>query len=265
MLSVLSPAKALDMTPPPLKVTSTQPALMTHTEELMKTTRKLSKKAIAELMHLSDDLAKLNHQRFRSFELPFNDGNAMPAAFMFNGDVYKGLEARTLNDDDLEFAQDHLLILSGLYGLLRPKDLMQAYRLEMGTKLSNPRGKSLYAFWGEHITDELNNTLAAHDDDTLVNLASNEYFKSVKVKKLDSKVVTCVFEDWKTHPDEGKVISFKAKVARGSMARWLVQERLDRREGLKDFKVGGYGFRADRSTDDKFVFSRKFVPAAAQR
>mgnify|MGYP000170667999 CR=1 FL=1 len=265
MLSVLSPAKALDMTPAPLAVASTQPALMTHTTELMKTTKKLSKKAIAELMHLSDDLAKLNHQRFRSFELPFTDDNAMPAAFMFNGDVYKGLDARSLDDGDLDFAQDHLLILSGLYGLLRPKDLMQAYRLEMGTKLQNPRGKSLYAFWGEHITDELNNALAAHDDDTLVNLASNEYFKSVKPKKLNSQIVTCVFEDWKTHPDEGKVISFKAKVARGSMARFIIQERIDRRAGLKDFNVGGYTFRDDRSSDDKYVFSRKFVPAAAQR
>ena len=163
MLLVLSPAKSLDLTPGP-RVSVTQPALMDDTESLMKTTRNLSQKKIRELMSLSDALAKLNYDRFRSFELPFTEDNALPAAFAFDGEVYKGLDARSLRGEDLAWAQDHVAILSGLYGLLRPLDLMQAYRLEMGTKLSTRRGANLYAFWGDRITEELNARLASHED-----------------------------------------------------------------------------------------------------
>lgn len=262
MLAVLSPAKSLDLSPPPVEVKSEPPALMDETQELMKTTRNLSQKKIRELMKLSEDLAKLNYDRFRSFELPFTEANAMPAGFMFNGDVYRGLDFRTLKKKDIAYAQDHLAILSGLYGLLRPTDLMQAYRLEMGTKLATRRGKTLYAFWGDRITEELNAWLKGHDDNSVVNLASNEYFKAVRPKKLDGRVVTCVFEDWKAHPDEGKVISFLAKLARGRMARFIIENRIDRVDGLKEFNVEGYAFQPKRSTDDTLTFSRKFVPIA---
>lgn len=262
MLAVLSPAKNLDTSPPPLAVKSAPPALMDETQELMKTTRNLSQKKIRELMKLSEDLAKLNFDRFRSFELPFDDDNAMPAGFMFNGDVYRGLDFRTLKKKDIQYAEKHLAILSGLYGVLRPTDLMQPYRLEMGTKLATRRGKTLYAFWGDRITEELNAWLEGHDDNSIINLASNEYFKAVKPKKLNGNVVTCVFEDWKTHPDEGKVISFLAKLARGRMARFIVENRIDRAEGLRDFNVEGYAFQKKRSTDDTLIFSRKFVPIA---
>ncbi|RZO59810.1 MAG: peroxide stress protein YaaA [Sandaracinaceae bacterium] len=259
MLLVLSPAKSLDLTPGP-RVSVTQPALMDDTESLMKTTRNLSQKKIRELMSLSDALAKLNYDRFRSFELPFTEDNALPAAFAFDGEVYKGLDARSLRGEDLAWAQDHVAILSGLYGLLRPLDLMQAYRLEMGTKLSTRRGANLYAFWGDRITEELNARLASHEDRALVNLASNEYFKAVRPKRLEGDVITCVFEDLKPGQTRN-VISFMAKHARGAMARWIIEQRVDRREGLKDFAEDRYRFQPELSTDDTLVFSRAFVPA----
>ncbi|MCP4499985.1 MAG: peroxide stress protein YaaA [Deltaproteobacteria bacterium] len=262
MLALLSPAKALDPSPPPFDVDTTSPALMTQSEVLMQTTSKLSKNQIQDLMHLSETLAKLNWDRYRSFSLPFTDSNSLPAVFTFNGEVYRGLDARSLDAKALVWAQDHLGILSGLYGLLRPLDLMQPYRLEMGTKLKNPRGKNLYEFWDTGIAHHLDKHLEGHDDKSVVNLASNEYFKSVKTNSLCAPVVTCVFEDWKTHRDEGKVISFTAKHARGLMARFMIQERIDHVEGLKDFNLARYAFRKDRSTDDKYVFSRKFIPVA---
>jgi cytoplasmic iron level regulating protein YaaA (DUF328/UPF0246 family) len=264
MLAVLSPAKNLDLTPAPISVETTQPVLMDHAAQLMKTTRNLSQKKIRELMNLSADLGKLNYDRYRSFALPFTDDNAQPAAFMFNGDVYRGLDARSLGEDDMDWAQDHVAILSGLYGLLRPKDLMQPYRLEMGTRLSTRRGKTLYSFWGDVITRGLNETVADHDDKTLVNLASNEYFRSVKPKALAGQLVTCLFEDWKKSKNEGTVISFMAKQARGAMARFIIQQRIDRAAGLKDFAHARYEFRKDRSSGDTFVFSRKFIPVAQQ-
>ncbi|MCB9597578.1 MAG: peroxide stress protein YaaA [Sandaracinaceae bacterium] len=259
MLLVLSPAKSLDLSPPPRPVPATQPALMKDTESLMKTTRNLSQKKIQELMSLSPALAKLNYERFRSFELPFTDDNALPAAFTFDGEVYKGLEARTLSDADLAWAQDHVAILSGLYGLLRPLDRMQPYRLEMGTKLSTRRGPNLYRFWGDRITDELRARLADHEDSTLVNLASQEYYKAVRPKRLPGGAVTCQFEDLKDGQTRN-VISFMAKHARGVMARWIIEQRVDRRGGLKDFAVDRYRFQPDLSTDDTLVFSRRFIP-----
>lgn len=265
MLAVLSPAKNLDLSPVSLEAPTTQPALMKDAESLMKTARGLTQTKIRELMGLSKDLAKLNYDRYRAFELPFTDDNALPAALMFNGDVYRGLRARELSDEELAWAQDHLAVLSGLYGVLRPLDLMQAYRLEMGTRLKTRRGKNLYQFWGTRVAERLDEMLADHADDTLVNLASNEYFKVVDTKAFQRPIVECVFEDWKNDPDEGKVISFMAKVARGSMARFLVTERVDRVEGLRDFAVDRYRFTPSASTDTRLVFRRKFIPASATR
>lgn len=260
MLAVLSPAKSLDHSPPPFAVPSTRPAMMKDAESLMRTARGLSQKKIRELMSLSPDLAKLNYDRYRSFEIPFDDSNALPSAMFFDGEVYRGLSARTLGADDLEWAQDHLAILSGMFGLLRPLDLIQPYRLEMGTRLKTRRGTTLYHFWGDAITKQVNEHLLDHCDPTLVNLASNEYFKSVRPKKLRGSLVTCVFEDWKDEARTPNVISFVAKRARGAMARYMITERIDRAEGLKAFDVDGYAFQPDRSTEDKFVFGRPFVP-----
>ena len=265
MLAVLSPAKNLDLSPVSIGTPTSQPEMMKDATSLMRTTRGLTQTKIRELMNLSKDLAKLNYDRYRAFELPFTDDNALPAALMFDGDVYRGLLARELSDDDLVWAQEHLAILSGLYGVLRPLDLMQAYRLEMGTRLKTRRGKNLYQFWGARVAKRLDAILAGHEDDTLVNLASNEYFKVVDRKAFKRPIVECVFEDWKEHPDEGKVISFMAKVARGRMARFVVTERVECVEGLKDFAVDRYRYEPKASTPERFVFRRKFVPVAATR
>lgn len=260
MLAVLSPAKSLNLDPVDVSVPATEPAMMKEAEMLMKTTRGLSQKKIRELMNLSADLAKLNYDRYRSFELPFDEGNALPAALTFDGDVYKGLDARSLSDEDLAWAQDHVAILSGMFGVLRPLDLVQPYRLEMGTKLPTRRGKNLYQFWGEGPAKYLRAQLEQHEDPTLVNLASNEYFKAVKPKALGLPIVECVFHDWK-QGKEPNVISFCAKRARGLMARFMIEERVDRVEGLKDFAVDRYAFQPKASSEDRLVFGRKFVPA----
>ncbi|WP_052545846.1 peroxide stress protein YaaA [Enhygromyxa salina] len=262
MLAVLSPAKKLDFSPASASVHPTTPSLMKDAESLMRTTRGLSQTKIRELMHLSADLAKLNYDRYHSFELPFGPDNAMPAALAFNGDVYRGLDARSLSATDLGWAQDKVMILSGMFGLLRPLDLIQPYRLEMGTKLATRRGRDLYQFWGSRIRELIDATLEGHPDPSLINLASNEYFKAVQAKQLNRRTITCVFEDYKQRPDEGKVISFLAKIARGTMARYIITERLDRAEGLKDFALDRYRFDAARSTDTRWIFSRKFIPVA---
>ena len=232
---------------------------MQDATNLMRTARGLTQKGIRELMNLSTDLAKLNYDRYREFELPFTPENALPASLTFNGDVYRGLDARSLAPEQLEWAQNHIAILSGLFGLLRPLDLIQPYRLEMGTRLKNRRGANLYAFWGERIAEQLAQQLAQHDDRTLINLASNEYFKAAKAKTFSIPVVECVFEDWKQHPDEGHVIGFLAKYARGLMARYIVTHSIDRADGLKDFAIDRYAFQAARSTDTRWVFARKFI------
>ncbi len=260
MLAVLSPAKKLDLTPQPLALAPTTPALMKDALSLMRTTRGLTQTKIRELMKLSPELAKLNYDRYRSFELPFTPSNATPASFAFAGDVYRGLDARTLSKADLEWAQERVLILSGLFGLLRPLDLIQPYRLEMGTRLATRRGKNLYDFWGGRVRELLASTLEGHEDPSLVNLASNEYFKAVQAKKFAGRIVHIVFEDWKEDPDEGTVISFMAKVARGMMARHIITERIDRAEGLKDFALDRYRFDGPRSTGDRWIFKRKFIP-----
>jgi cytoplasmic iron level regulating protein YaaA (DUF328/UPF0246 family) len=265
MLAVLSPAKALDFSPALVPVKPTEPTMMREASMLMRTTRGLSQKRIRELMNLSPDLAKLNYERYHSFTQPFDADNAMPAGLAFNGDVYRGLEARTLSATQLDWAQDRIAILSGLFGLLRPLDLIQPYRLEMGTRLKTRRGENLYEFWGDRIAKEIKTNLKQHDDSTLVNLASNEYFKAAKSKTLKTPVVECVFEDWKSHPDEGTVIGFLAKYARGLMARYIVTGRVDRAEGLKDFNEQRYAFQTDRSTPTRWVFARQFIPVELAR
>ena len=259
MILVISPAKALDYETPPTTTTFTQPDFLDHAAELIEVLREKSPAQIAELMSLSDPLSSLNVARYASWSRPFAPDNAKQALLAFNGDVYEGLDAKTLDDEDLAWAQDHLRILSGLYGVLRPLDLMQAYRLEMGTRLANPRGMNLYEFWGERITEELNRLLAREEDAgrerVLVNLASDEYFKSVKPKKLKGRIVTPVFEDWKG--GRYKIISFYAKRARGLMSRYVITRRIDEVDALQGFDAEGYAFAADASDADTLVFRRR--------
>ena len=259
MILVISPAKALDYETPPTTATFTQPDFLDQSAELIDILREKSPAQIAELMSLSDQLSSLNVARYASWSRPFAPDNAKQALLAFNGDVYEGLDATSLTEADLAWAQDHLRILSGLYGVLRPLDLMQAYRLEMGTRLASPRGKNLYEFWGERITDELNRLLAPEEEAgrerVLVNLASDEYFKSVKPKKLKGRIVTPVFEDWKG--GRYKIISFYAKRARGLMSRYVITRRIDEVEALQGFDAEGYAFAADASDADTLVFRRR--------
>jgi cytoplasmic iron level regulating protein YaaA (DUF328/UPF0246 family) len=259
MILVISPAKALDYETPPTTATFTQPDLLDQSAELIDILREKSPAQIAELMSLSDQLSSLNVARYASWARPFAPDNAKQALLAFNGDVYEGLDAKSLTDADLTWAQDHLRILSGLYGVLRPLDLMQAYRLEMGTRLANPRGKNLYEFWGERITEELNRLLAYEQDagrpPVVLNLASDEYFKSVKPKKLKGRIVSPVFEDWKG--GRYKIISFYAKRARGLMSRYVITNRVDEVEALRGFDAEGYAFAADASDADTLVFRRR--------
>ncbi|MER2554916.1 MAG: peroxide stress protein YaaA [Thauera sp.] len=259
MILVISPAKALDYETPPTIATFTQPELLDQSAELIDILREKSPAQIAELMSLSDQLSSLNVARYASWSRPFAPDNAKQALLAFNGDVYEGLDAKRLTEADLAWAQDHLRVLSGLYGVLRPLDLMQAYRLEMGTRLANPRGKNLYEFWGERITDELNRLLAGEEEAgrerVLVNLASDEYFKSVKPKKLKGRIITPVFEDWKG--GRYKIISFYAKRARGLMSRYVITHRIDEVEALRGFDSEGYAFAADASDTNTLVFRRR--------
>lgn len=254
MLVVVSPAKNLDFESAVPTSTYTQPALLNETEKLMEVCRTLSPADLSSLMKISDKLAMLNANRFAEFTTPFTPDNARQAMYAFNGDVYAGLDAYSLDDKAVNYAQQHLRILSGLYGLLKPLDLMQAYRLEMGTKLANPQGKDLYAFWGAKITDALNEAMAAQGDNVLVNLASNEYFKAVKKKQLDGLVVTPTFKDCKN--GQYKIISFFAKKARGLMARYIVDNQVADVEGLKEFDVDGYEYSESQSTSTELVFLR---------
>src|SRR3990167_5815865 len=254
MLIFLSPAKSLDYKTPPHIASHTQPAYLKHSETLIRQLRKLSPADIANLMDLSDPLALLNYNRYADWSLPFSPENAKQAVLAFDGDVYDGLAAKTLSDDDLGFAQQRVRILSGLYGILRPLDLMQPYRLEMGTKLANPRGNNLYDFWGERISGWLNEALAAQGDEVLLNLASNEYFSAVKRKALNARIIDTEFKDLKN--GQYKIISFYAKKARGLMARYVIKERLTDPAGLKDFNYQGYRYSAEHSKADSLVFLR---------
>lgn len=253
MLMVISPAKAMNFAAPDRVLPLTTPALKDDIAELDTVTRKLRPRDLRQLMDISDKLAELNHQRFQAFDPSVEDG--LQAAVAFNGDVYMGLAARTLDAKAFAWAQDHLRILSGLYGLLRPADAIQPYRLEMGVQLKTRRGKSLYQFWGDRISRMLNEAVEGHKDKTLVNLASQEYFGAVDLKALSIPVVTCrFFED---RGDVTKQISFMAKKARGLMARYAIDGRIDRIEGLKDFAVEGYAFQKDLSSETDWVFLRR--------
>jgi uncharacterized protein len=257
MLIVLSPAKTLDFETPPATDAHTVPDFIAHSAELVGILKRHSPAQIGKLMSISDTLAALNAERFASWTTRFSFDNAKQAILAFNGDVYEGLDAPSLKPKQLDYAQSHVRILSGLYGVLRPLDLMQPYRLEMGTKLSNPRGKDLYAFWGTTVTDALNEEIERRKAGALVNLASDEYFRAVKSKLLKAPVITPVFEDWKN--GKYKVISFYAKRARGLMARHAAVKGIRQPEKLKAFDSEGYAFDAANSSETTWVFRRKLA------
>ncbi|MEH6389135.1 MAG: peroxide stress protein YaaA [Pseudomonas profundi] len=255
MLMVISPAKTLDYETPPSTERHTLPRHLEHSKELIEILQDKSVQDIAKLMKLSDKLAALNVARYGSWSETFTTENSKQALLAFKGNVYTGLAAEDFSEADFDFAQKHLRMLSGLYGTLRPLDLMQPYRLEMGTKLANPRGKDLYAFWDERISESLNQALAEQGDDILLNLASQEYFGAVKPRALKARVIDTVFKDRKN--GEYKIISFYAKKARGLMARYVIKERVTDPEGLKDFDLDGYRFNSASSSANKLVFLRE--------
>ena len=255
MLAVLSPAKTLDLETPVPDVVATEPRFLGEAAKLAKAAAKLRPSALRKLMHISEALAELNAARFKAFTTPFTPKNARPALYTFDGDVYTGLAGPTMDAAAVDFAQDHVRILSGLYGVLRPLDLMQAYRLEMGIKLPIGRAKTLYDYWGDRIGKALADELGDHDDKTLINLASVEYFTAVDTARLPGKVLAIDFRD-----DRGSGLrfnSFAAKKARGSMARFICDEQIDEPAGLKDFKIDGYGFVGSMSDADRWCFVRK--------
>ena len=255
MLLVISPAKNLDYETPIHTRQRSQPVFLDEAASLVEDLQRQAPQQLSQLMKISDKLGVLNYDRYQQWKLPFTPDNARQALLAFNGDVYTGLDARSLVADDLKFAQQHLRILSGLYGVLRPLDLMQAYRLEMGTRFANPRGADLYAFWGPRITTALNKQLRSLGSDVLVNLASQEYFKSVQVPELRARVVTPVFKDWKG--DGFRIISFFAKKARGLMTRYVIRERITEVEQLKRFDLDGYRFNEALSSADNWTFTRR--------
>lgn len=254
MFCVVSPAKKLDYDTPLADLPHTQPVFLEDTQELHQTCKALTRADLSRLMKISEALADLNYARFQGFSTPFTEDNAKHAALAFSGDTYVGLDASSLSADDMAYAQDHFGILSGFYGLLRPLDLMQPYRLEMGTKLENPRGSSLYAFWGSQIAQRLNELTQGHEDRALINCASNEYFKAVDKKALAGPIITPVFKEIKS--GVAKTIGLMAKRARGSMARYIIQNRIDRAEGIKEFTTDGYAFQPELSTGNDWVFTR---------
>ncbi len=254
MLLLLSPAKSLDYDTPLGAQPHTAPLFVKDSKVLIDVLRQQSPQQIAELMDLSDKLSALNVARYLAWSSRATEKNARQAALAFDGDVYGGLDARSLASDELAWAQDHLCILSGLYGVLRPLDLMQPYRLEMGTPLANPVGRNLYAFWGSRISDYLNTRLRSDASPVVINLASNEYFKAVDTRALKAQVVECVFQENKG--GAYKIVSFFAKRARGLMARYATVNQLSHIDQLKDFDAEGYGFDAKASTPAKLVFRR---------
>jgi len=255
MLLLISPAKTLDYETPPNTAVHSQPEFLDDSAELIDQLKTLSPSDVSSLMSISDKLGVLNSNRFIEWRTPFTPDNSKQALLAFKGDVYEGMSADTLSKDDLNWANNHLRILSGLYGLLKPLDLMQPYRLEMGTRFNNQRGKNLYEFWGDKITEKINQEMANQKSPVLINLASNEYFKSVKPKLLKSKVITPVFKDWKN--DKYKIISFYAKKARGMMSAYIIKNRLESPSDIKEFDTAGYAFSAEQSTDNEWVFLRK--------
>ncbi|MFC0268925.1 peroxide stress protein YaaA [Kushneria aurantia] len=256
MLSVLSPAKTLDFDTPPTTEVATEPDYLEASRQLVDILRDFSPQQLSKLMKISDKLAGLNAARFAEWQTPFDRGNAKQAVLAFQGDVYTGLAAEQWDEASLEWSQEHLRILSGLYGMLRPLDLIQPYRLEMGTKLENPAGRDLYAFWRDTLTRDLDRAVQASSGDrVLINLASNEYFGAIEHNKLASEVITPVFKDAKN--GQYKVISFYAKKARGLMSAWMVHQRVTQSEQLKAFDGGGYAYRDELSDHRHWVFTRE--------
>lgn len=255
MLFLISPAKNLNEKDPAPVSDYTQPDLLADAEQLMQEVRRLAPQEIAELMHVSDKIALLNAERNAAWHTPFTPENAKQAVYLFNGDVYEGLDAASLPAGAVAYLQQHLRLLSGLYGLLRPLDLMQPYRLEMGTPFANARGKNLYEFWGDTITNLINQTLKAQNSDTVVNLASQEYFKAVNPAKLNARLITPVFKDAKN--GQYKIISFYAKRARGLMVRYAAEHAVKEAEALKNFDYEGYRFNAAASGENEWVFLRE--------
>lgn len=254
MLILLSPAK--DLAEPPVSTTkgATQPRSLDRSQVLIDKLRGYSAKRLAKLMDISPELAELNHDRYQQWSRPFTGKNARPAVFTFNGEAYRGLDVHSLDADDLRFAQFHLRILSGLYGVLRPLDLMQPYRLEMGTALPTPRKKDLYAFWGDSISEMLREDLAASGSNVVVNLASQEYFKAVRPKVLGARIITPVFKD--KGAGGYRMVMVFAKQQRGAMTKHIIQHRLMEPEALKRYTGDGYRFSKADSTADEWVFLR---------
>ncbi|MEO1242830.1 MAG: peroxide stress protein YaaA [Pseudomonadota bacterium] len=258
MLMLLSPAKAMNFDEVPDAPKATKPALTKDIAEIATVAKKLKRGDIKKLMGVSDSLADLNYERFQAFKTSGRLNGAKQAALTFAGDVYRGLDANTLKPDDLEFAQDHLRILSGLYGLLRPLDAIQPYRLEMGSRLKNPRGASLHAFWGPVIAEQLDKAVKTHDDPTIACLASNEYAKSIDRKALKSPFIMFNFKEVKD--GKARAMMLYVKQARGMMARWAIENRVEKAEDLKKFTVGGYKLSKSLSSDDEWVFTRPQPP-----
>ncbi len=255
MLTLLSPAKTLDFEFSAEGLPTTSPRFEEDIEVLLRRCKKLTVAKLRELMKLSQPLAELNRQRFRDMALPFTADNSKPCLLVFRGDVYRGLDASSLSKRDLKWAQGRLRIISGLYGILRPLDLMQPYRLEMGTRLPNPRGSNLYDFWGDRLVESLNAEHAERPVKAVLNLASNEYFKAVPEKRLDAPLVTALFQE--IRDGKPKTISFSAKRARGLMARFIVRNRIGAPEDLKGFAEEGYSYRPELSREDRLLFVRE--------
>lgn len=255
MLVVISPAKTLDYDTPVATEAYSLPDYLDDSTELIDQLRQLSPPEVSNLMGISEKLGDLNFGRYLNWQPEFTLKNAKQSVLAFKGDVYTGLDAENLSEAQLQWAQKRVRILSGLYGLLRPLDLMQPYRLEMGTRFANQRGKNLYEFWGSKITQGLNQALKAENTQVLINLASNEYFKSVKTKSLDAEIITPVFKDWKN--GQYKIISFFAKKARGQMTRYIIEKKIKDPELLKQFDVTGYRFNSAMSSAREWVFTRE--------
>jgi len=255
MLVLVSPAKKLDFKEMAAPITHSQPVFLDRSSVLVEHAKKLSQGELARLMKLSNKLTDLNFQRFKAFSPPFTVANSKQAALAFKGDTYIGLDAESLSEDDLIYAQDHLRILSGLYGMLRPLDLIQPYRLEMGSRLPNPKGEDLYEFWGDDLARAIDRTVAAHEEPVVINLASNEYFKAARSNTIDKRVITPIFKEVKD--GVGKVLGLFAKRARGCMARYIIKNRVERSEDLKHFTGEGYEYKKELSSDDEWVFTRQ--------
>jgi len=255
MLLLISPAKTLDFETPAQTSVATQPDFLAHSQQLIDELQQLSPPEVAALMKISAKLGDLNFGRFLNWHLPFTPDNAKQAVLAFKGDVYTGMNAQSFSKGDFTFAQKHLRILSGLYGLLRPLDLIQPYRLEMGTRFANSRGKDLYQFWGDIITDQLNQELSSSRHKLLINLASNEYFHAVNPKRLNAEIITPVFKDCKN--GKYKIISFYAKKARGMMCAYIIRNRIKDIEEIKNFDTEGYRYSAASSSANQWVFTRE--------